>query len=589
MSTTTSATSSRPGIRATLPAAPGAPAQDHDVLLAAAARQQGGLLEMADARGHQRAQRPALAQRHVDLQAGALHRRHRGVEPAHLGVHDEQDTAGAQVRRRLLEQAVQHEAAVAAGVPGALRAAGRQHVGGRRHVGRVGDDHVEARVAELGEEVAAQGADPHAVEPRVEPRGEHRPPREVDGGDVARAAARRADRQRAAAGAHVEDRRPRADDLLAQRARQHPRVRDGREDAREGDDAHPRRVITGAAALPNAAAPAPPRLSTAPNGEQALVTAQDQAALEALRASFDHERPFTVGLEEELMLLHPETLDLQPRAYDVLARGPQDDERFKPELPAAQLEIALPPAETVGELATGLLAARRELAATAEGLGVLAGAGVHPFAAAEGVLNEGERYEAIAGEFASVARRQLVHGLHVHVAVADPDVALAVYNALREHLPALAALGAGSPYCEGRDTGLASARPMVCSLLPRQGVPPAFASWRELIDAFAWGRDSGAFADPTQWWWEARLHALHGTVEIRVPDTQATVADAVALAAVGHALVVDLAQRAAAGETLGAAPSWRIAENRWSACRHGVTGRWYDVWSGRSEPMADHL
>lgn len=309
---------------------------------------------------------------------------------------------------------------------------------------------------------------------------------------------------------------------------------------------------------------------------------------DALRAAFTHARPLTVGLEEELMLLHPTTLDLEPRAVDVLARV-AGDPRFKQELPAAQLEIALPPAPGVAELADGLRAARRDLADAADGLGVLAGAGVHPFAHSEGVLNEGARYDAIAHEFASVARRQLVYGLHVHVAVSGPDVALAVYNALREELPALAALSAGSPYYEGRDTGLASARPMLCDLLPRQGVPPAAASWEELAAGFAWGRSTGAFPDASQWWWEARLHPVHGTVEVRAPDTQATVADTIALAAVCHALVAELAGRAEAGEQLGAAPSWKIAENRWSACRHGVEGRWADAWTGRSVTTGEHL
>jgi carboxylate-amine ligase len=332
-------------------------------------------------------------------------------------------------------------------------------------------------------------------------------------------------------------------------------------------------------------------LPGARSGEETFVTATEdlpELDVETLRAAFAHERPLTVGLEEELMLLHPETLDLEPRALEVLGRCAADA-RFKPEMPAAQLEIALPAAATVGELGDGLRAARRDLAAAAAGIGVLAGAGIHPFARAEGVLNDGERYAAIAEEFAAVARRQLVYGLHVHVAVDGADVALAVYNAVREHLPALAALGAGSPFYEGRDTGLASVRPMVCDLLPRQGVPPALRSWEELVDAFRWGRGTGAFPDASRWWWEARLHPAYGTVEVRVPDTQATVADTVALAAVVHALVADLAARARAGEALGAAPSWKIAENRWSACRHGTQGRWHDLWDGRSEPMADRL
>jgi carboxylate-amine ligase len=103
----------------------------------------------------------------------------------------------------------------------------------------------------------------------------------------------------------------------------------------------------------------------------------------------------TIGVEEELMLLHPETLDLTPRAGAVLDRV-CGDPRFKPELPAAQLEIMLAPAMTVGEATAALSAARADLAAAASGIGALAGAGAHPFAASEGVLTEAERYEAIA-------------------------------------------------------------------------------------------------------------------------------------------------------------------------------------------------
>jgi carboxylate-amine ligase len=311
-------------------------------------------------------------------------------------------------------------------------------------------------------------------------------------------------------------------------------------------------------------------------------------AEQELRTPFDAQTALTIGLEEELMLLDPETLDLRPCAPEVLARL-NSDARFKQEMPAAQLEIAAPPAATVGEAARGLRAARHTLAGAAADLARVAGAGAHPFAAAEGVLNGGERYEAIAAEFGSIARRQLVFGLHVHVAVPGADRALAVYNALREELPALAALGAAAPYYEGVDTGLASIRPKICDLLPRQGVPPAIPSWAALAEAFAWGRTSGRFADPGQWWWEARLHPVLGTVEVRVPDAQATVKDSAAIAAVVHALVATLAERHDAGESLGAAPTWKIGENRWSACRHGVEGAWIDPRSGATEPLRDHL
>jgi glutamate---cysteine ligase / carboxylate-amine ligase len=305
-----------------------------------------------------------------------------------------------------------------------------------------------------------------------------------------------------------------------------------------------------------------------------------------LRAAFEADAPMTVGVEEELMVLDPETFDLAPRARAVLERV-DGDPRFKPELPAAQLEIALAPAPTVGEAAQALARARADLAAAADGIAELAGAGAHPFAAAEGVLSDGARYEALRREYGPVARRQLVFGLHVHVAVRPADRALAVFNAVRSYLPLLAALGANAPFYGGEDSGLASVRPKLCDILPRQGVPPAMSSWEELDTALRWGEAAGVMADRSQWWWEARLHPAFGTVEVRVPDTQTTVAETAALAAVVHALVAWLAERHEAGEALAPAPTWRIGENRWSACRHGLDGTMADLSTGEVAPTRE--
>jgi glutamate---cysteine ligase / carboxylate-amine ligase len=297
----------------------------------------------------------------------------------------------------------------------------------------------------------------------------------------------------------------------------------------------------------------------------------------------------TIGIEEELMLLDAATLDLTPRAAAVLARL-AGDARFVPELPAAQLEIVGAPAATVGDAAAALRTARADLAAAANDLAIPAGAGVHPFAAAVGELTRGGRYDRIVAELGANMHRQLVFGLHVHVAIGGPDRALAVYNAVREHLPAIAALATNSPFYEGRDTGLASVRPKLCDLLPRQGIPPVLPDWDAYASALSWGSAAAPrpFAD-ARWWWEARLHPVHGTIEVRAADAQATVADTAALAATVHALVATLAARHDAGELPQPAPTWRIAENRWSACRHGARGTWTDARTGETRAMADHL
>ena len=307
-----------------------------------------------------------------------------------------------------------------------------------------------------------------------------------------------------------------------------------------------------------------------------------------LRATFDAPAPLTVGLEEEVMLLDPETLDLAPRAAEVLA-ALNGDPRFKLEFPAAQLEILTPPAQRVGEAIDVLAAGRRRLHAIGAALPRPACAGVHPFAAAEGALNRGGRYERIEAEYGMVARRQLVFGLQVHVAVRGADRALAVYNRLREHLPELAALAANGPFHGDRDTGLASMRPLISGMLPRQGVPPELESWDQLAVELQWGARAGATPEPRMWWWEVRLHPSYGTLEVRVPDAQVTVAQAAAVAAVAHALSAWLAERHDDGERPAAAPTWRIAENRWRACRHGLEAPLADLSDGTTERARDRL
>jgi glutamate---cysteine ligase / carboxylate-amine ligase len=306
-----------------------------------------------------------------------------------------------------------------------------------------------------------------------------------------------------------------------------------------------------------------------------------------LRAAFDAPEPLTIGIEEELMLLDRETFDLLPRAPEVVEAA--GDERFKLELPAAQLELSLPPVHTVPEAVAALATARRDLAAAAAPVGRLACAGVHPFAAPIGVLNDGDRYALTEREYGSIARRQLVCALQVHVAVGGADRSLAVYNGLRPWLPLIAALAANAPFHDGRDTGLASIRPKIAEQLPRQGIPPAIASWESFAGALEWGAASGAVPDARRWWWELRPHPAFGTLELRVPDAQTTVADAAAVLALVHSLAGWLAACHDAGEALETADTWRLEENRWSAARSGIDAELADLRSGARTPARELL
>lgn len=319
------------------------------------------------------------------------------------------------------------------------------------------------------------------------------------------------------------------------------------------------------------------------------MTAQDRdSSAAALRAAFDAPGPMTVGVEEELMLVDPATLDLAPRATDLLERV-DGDPRFKLELPAAQLEIVSPPVTSAAAVHEFLTMARADLKRAAEGLVQLAGAGVHPFAELEGELNPGERYQHTIDEYGRVARRQLVFGLQVHVAVRGADRALAVYNAMRGYLPDLLALAANAPFYGGEDSGLATVRPKLNELLPRQGVPPLIPSWEAWADALHWGAALGTVPEARVWWWELRPHPAYGTLEVRVPDTQATVEDAAGVVALVHCLAHRLAERHDAGDRLPAPPTWRIEENRWRALSRGLGGELAHLETGSVSSARERL
>jgi carboxylate-amine ligase len=305
-------------------------------------------------------------------------------------------------------------------------------------------------------------------------------------------------------------------------------------------------------------------------------------------AAFDHRHGFTVGVEEELMLVDPETYDLYPGIDEALGAVPQD-RRFAKELRAAQLEIITQVCATASDACRELGHARRHLAERLDGRIRLLAAGTHPFSQRHGEITEADRYRRIADEYAWAAMRSLVCGLHVHVAVPGADRALAVYNALRSYLPELAAISANSAYAEGSDTRMASVRPKFNEIYPRSGIPPAFGAWDELIEYVEWGRRGGLFPDASHFWWEMRPHPSHGTIEIRVADTQTRVEDATAIVAFIQALVVKLSEEFDERGMLPVHPTHRIVENAWRAHRHGVRGWIVDLDTGERIATRDRI
>ena len=297
-------------------------------------------------------------------------------------------------------------------------------------------------------------------------------------------------------------------------------------------------------------------------------------ARSVLEGAFVPAREYTLGVEEELMLLDPATLELAAAIEPIIA-GQGELGPAKRELMQCQAELSSRPCENVDELLEELVTLRETLARDAAREGVLvAAAGTHPFSHAEDQpITSAHRYRELVAALRYPARRTLCFGMHVHVAVDGADKALAIIEALLPELPLLLALSASSPFWDGEETGLASMRLIVLQTMPRTGLPPAFQSWREFDASLAALRRGGAVGDATYLWWDVRPQPRLGTVEVRIMDVQPRVEDSVALAGLVQALVRHYGKRYDRGEGFANASRLVVGENRWLAARHGLRAR----------------
>jgi carboxylate-amine ligase len=305
-----------------------------------------------------------------------------------------------------------------------------------------------------------------------------------------------------------------------------------------------------------------------------------------VRARFDATPGGTLGVEEELLLVDASSWRPAGVAHDVVERAA--DARIKTELPACQVEIATGVHAEVGGALDELQDCRARVAAACPPGVVPVAAAVHPLVDGPVDLAPTQRSAALRDHYREVIARQLVASLQVHVAVGGADRTLAVYNGLRDVLPELAAVAAAGPFLGGRDTGLCSARPVIATQLPRQGVPPSIHSWEGFAADLAWA-SRGVATSPSVWWWELRPHLVWGTLELRVMDVQPDTGRTGALVALADAVAPHHAARFDAGDRWEGAPSWRIAENRWSALRDGVDGHLLDLDTGDPAPTRTRL
>jgi carboxylate-amine ligase len=288
-------------------------------------------------------------------------------------------------------------------------------------------------------------------------------------------------------------------------------------------------------------------------------------------------QPYTIGIEEELMILDSQSLELVNAIESMLE--PATVGEIKPELMESVLEVSTDPCANTSEAGEQLRALRRQVITRAATKGLAIGsAGTHPFAMWEDQrIVARPRYRDLISALRFVARQELIFGVHVHVGVDDPDKAIHVTNGMRVHMPVLLGLSANSPFWRADTTGLASTRTPIFRAFPRVGIPPTYKSWEDFEKRIEFMVEAGVIEDYTYLWHDVRPHPKFGTVEIRVMDSQTRIEHTLGLAALVQALVKELCEHYDAGGELSSYPFEMLDENKWLAARHGLEGEVVDL------------
>src|ERR1043166_4956457 len=292
-----------------------------------------------------------------------------------------------------------------------------------------------------------------------------------------------------------------------------------------------------------------------------------------------HDHVFTLGIEEELQIIDPETRELRSHIQEILADGKiMLQERVKPELHQSMVELATDVCSDARDARKQVVGLRSELAKLAAQHGLkIASAGTHPFSHwMDQLITVHERYATIVQDMQQVARACLIFGLHVHVTIPDREEGIDIMNQARYFLPHLYALSVNSPFWLGQNTGLKAYRHMIFERFPRTGIPDAFESLSEYEDFLNLLISTNCIDNAKKIWWDVRLHPFFDTIEFRICDAQTRVDDTIALAALMQAIVVKLQKLRRDNVTFRNYPRRLIDENRWRAARYGINGKLID-------------
>ena len=305
-----------------------------------------------------------------------------------------------------------------------------------------------------------------------------------------------------------------------------------------------------------------------------------------------HVPSFTLGVEEEYLLVDRESLDLAAAPDALMADCAAElGDQVSPEFLQCQIEVGTGVCKTVAEAGTDLARLRSVIATVAAeyGLAPLA-VSCHPFADwHKQHFTDKKRYRELERDLGGVARRMLICGMHVHVGIDDDETRIDLMAQFPYFLPHLLALSTSSPYWKGDDTGLNAYRPTVFDNMPRTGLPPRFSSWSEYQRSVQTIIDSGLVEDATKIWWDLRPSARFPTLESRICDVSPRLDDTLAIVALTQSIMHMLWRLRSKNQSWRIHDRFLVGENRWRAQRYGVSNGLIDFAKGSVVAFADLL
>lgn len=296
----------------------------------------------------------------------------------------------------------------------------------------------------------------------------------------------------------------------------------------------------------------------------------------------------TLGVEIELQLIDPSSGQLLSRAMELIEAEP---DLIKPEFYLSTVEINTGICKDAHE-------AHNDLARTMERVKTLGAekgiafstTGCHPISRySDCSITPKERYQELIDRNQWMTRRMTVYGLHVHIGMKDGEECIRYNNFFLNFLPHLLALSASSPFWQGEDTGLASCRPSTYEALPTAGQPYFIRNWQEFLNLYQSLLSCGSIRSLKDLWWDLRPSPNYGTLEIRVCDGPATLAEATALTAYIHALAHWFKDHGEWLEQVTPPPYWVCRENKWRVMRHGLDADLVIGTAGRTKAIRQDI